>query len=392
MKKYPLIISLLLIAACSPRRTLVKSLGPIQESATAPAVCELISVMPEFPAQKAGIKIGDQILKVNGTQPKDASAVSELIQNSPAKATLEVKDSALKVRTVQVALNKERPRLGASCDLTGWRKPSVSAAGNESITVFQGPFALTLSGIIDKKITFIRARITNQSDRKIVVTQQLFSVYDAQKQPMQVLTPYEVIFFMHGDDAIPMVKAKPSVPGVESPQPTVSEGSLLRRSAPPHKGKDNWSESDEKYVVANAEYLSRESLWPVEVEPGKWADGLIYFLETTALPVRITAKVEGYELSAQFGQPIPSQQRVSAEDLIKFFEAQKKGTPLRLTLKSGKVFAGKYSSYDSLNEIVWFDTPSGVVLTTTSFGLKHIVHAEVMAPEPKNQLPTEAPN
>lgn len=392
MKKYFLLFALALLSACSPRRTLIKHLGPVQEPAIAPPVCELISVMPDSPAQKSGIKIGDQILKVNGTTPTDASAVSELIQNSPTKAALEVKNSISQVRMVQVSLNKDRPRLGASCDLTGWRKPSVSAAGNESITVFQGPYAMTLSGIIDKKVAFIRARITNQSERKLIVTLENFSVYDAQKQPLQVLTPYEVIYFMHGDDAVPMVKAKAPVSGVQSPQPSIAQESLIRRVAPTHKGKDNWSESDQKYVIANAEYLSRESLWPTEVEPGKWADGLIYFLETEALPVRIQATIEGYELSASFGQPVPSTERMGAEDLIKFFESQKKGTPMRLTLKNGKVFAGKYSSYDAINEIVWFDTPSGVVLTTSSFGLKHIVHAEVMAPEPKNEPAKEVAN
>ena len=86
-------------------------------------------------------------------------------------------------------------------------------------------------------------------------------------------------------------------------------------------------------------------------------------------------------LVTRFGTPQPSGKLMTQGELIRFFDAQKKGTPVRLTLRKGKVFVGRYSSYDAINEIVWFDTPSGVLLTTSSFGLKRIAHAEAVSPE-----------
>jgi hypothetical protein len=380
-----LLTSIALLTACASNKTSVRSLGPLPEPVKAPGICTLVGVLPDSPAKKAGLKVGDVVKSVNGTQPADAAAMAELIDASGPQAAIEVTDLSGQARWVKVNLNKEKPRLGASCDLTGWRKNSVSAAGNEAITVFQGPYALTISGVIDKKVTFLRVRISNLSDQPIAVSPALFTVTDAAQTPLKVLTPQEVMFFMHGEDGVPMIKVPGSI--IDAPL-TVPADSVVRQAAQPHRPRKEWSRSDEVYVKSNADYLNKETLWPTTAEPGKVADGLIYFLEPAVLPVSIEAQFGGKTFKTRFGPPQPSTKRTPAEDLITFFESQKKGTAVRLTLKSGKVFVGRYSSYDSLNEIVWFDTPSGVLLTTSSFGLKHIAHAEAMAPEPaKTQTP-----
>src|SRR6187402_3479124 len=96
--RLPLFCSLLLIlAACSPTRTLVKHLGPLPESGKSPTACELISVLPDSPASKAGIQVGEIIVTVNKTTPTDAAAVSDLIQASGSHAELEIKDDEGKV-------------------------------------------------------------------------------------------------------------------------------------------------------------------------------------------------------------------------------------------------------------------------------------------------------
>jgi hypothetical protein len=386
--KYALLSCLAVLAACAPNASTIKHLGPMPVAATVPPECKIAGVMPGSPAEKAGLKAGDTIKFVNAAKPADAVAVADLIDHAGAEAQLDIADSSGKTRQVKVALNKDKPRLGASCDLSGWRKNSVSAAGNESITVFQGPYAVTFSGIVDKGVTFIRARISNHSDRPLPVSRALFSVRDAAGADLKVLSPQEVIYFMHGDDAVPMIAAPATA---QAPAETVAADSPVRRAAPPHKKKQDWSANDESYVQANAKYLNAESLWPTTVAPGGVADGLIYFLEPKALPVTLQATLEGRKFEAAFGTPQPSQNRMRADDLINFFNAQKKGTPVRLTLTNGKVFVGKYSSYDSLNEIVWFDTPSGVMLTTSSFGLRKIASAEILSPESDKKTPAAEP-
>jgi hypothetical protein len=380
---------LFLLTACTPTRSQIKHLGPLSKEAKAPAICTIVGVLPDSPAQKGGLKKGDIVEKVNGTPPADALAVSDLIQNSGPEADLYVKNSAGQTRSLKIALNKDKPRLGASCDLTGWRKNSVSAAGNESITVFEGPYALTVSGILDKGLAFMRIRVSNHSDHPLMVSGAMFSGSDGSHTKIKVLTPVEVMYFMHGEDGVGMIKAPGDV--TPSVKLSIDSDSLVRQATPPHKRKEDWSRSDELYVEANAAYLNKESLWPTTVAPGKAADGLIYFLEPKSLPLTVQAEIEGRKLDAAFGAPQPSGRHMTAEELIRFFEAQKKGTPVRLTLKDKKVFVGRFSSYDSDNEMVWFDTPSGLLLTTTSFGLKHIVYAEIMTPEKDKKQPVSEP-
>lgn len=388
MKKV-IFLAALFLSACAPIEPHIKHLGPLTESSPPPAQCKIAGVVPNSPAQKAGIQAGETLVSVNGAKPADALGMSDLIDHSTESAQFEVSDSHGKIRTVKVSLNKEKPRLGASCNLTGWTKSSVSSAGNESLTVFNGPYALTVSGIFDKGLAFMRVRISNHSDKPLPVSMALFSVTDGSHAPLAVLSPEEVMYFMHGEDAVPFI-VRPSSGAPIAPV-AVSTNSVVRQTSPPHQPRKEWSRSDESYVRANAEYVNKESFWPATVEPGKVADGLIYFIEPKALPMTITADVEGSSLTVSFGLPKPSTQRMTADEIVHFFETQKRGTGVRLTLKNGTVFVGKYSSYDGINEIAWFDTPSGVLLTTSSFGLKYIAYVEVLTPDQDKKQPIAEP-
>jgi hypothetical protein len=385
-------VLLLALSACSTApQSMVKHLGPTPEAGVAPKICKIVGVLPNSPATKAGIHTGEVIKSVNGALPADAVAVAELIQNSGSEAALEIADAAGKSRPVKVILNKDKPRLGASCDLTGWRKNSVSAAGNESVTTFQGPFALTASAIIDKDLTFMRVRLSNHSDHPLTVAPDMFAATDGTGAAMKLLSPSEVMYFMHGEDGVPLVVPPTPANGAPMPVMGVPADSSVRAMARPHKSKEDWSQSDNSFVQANAKYLNKESLWPVVVAPGEFADGLIYMLEPKTLPLKVQAQVETHALAASFGVPVPSTHQMTQDELAAFFEAQKKGTPIRLTLKKGKVFVGRYASYDSINETVWFDTPTGVLLTTSSFGLRTIAYAEAVSPEPQKKQPAEEP-
>jgi hypothetical protein len=235
----------------------------------------------------------------------------------------------------------------------------------------------------------MRVRLTNHSDQQLSVSRALFSVMDNRRAPQVVLSPAEVMFFMHGEDGVVLLQP-PTAAGSAQESNTVSGTSLVRQVSPPHKKREDWSRTEEGYVKANAEYLSKESLWPTTLAPGGMVDGLIYFLPPKDLPFTVEARVEGKTFSVAFGLPTPATERMTEDELITFFEAQKKGTPVRLTLKGGKVFVGKYASYDSDNEIVWFDTPSGVLLTTSSFGLRHIQSAQAITPD-TDKKPTAEP-
>src|SRR5690349_18220952 len=111
----------------------------------------------------------------------------------------EVISSTQAPRHVTVHLNATRPRLGAVCDLTGLRKIGLTPAGNESLTVYEGPYAVSASAIIDKKIVFARIRITNNSSQPLTVGPELFSARDARGNTLPVLTPKQVICDFYGD-------------------------------------------------------------------------------------------------------------------------------------------------------------------------------------------------
>jgi len=112
------------------------------------------------------------------------------------------------------------------------------------------------------------------------------------------------------------------------------------------------------------------------------ADGLIYLKQPSRLPVTLMANVEGRTLVAKLGGAVANEKQMRHSELIQFFESQKKGSSLRLTLHKGKVFVGKFSSYDPNEERVWFDTPSGGMLNSTSYSIDYIRYAE-----PLEQIP-----
>jgi hypothetical protein len=148
--------------------------------------------------------------------------------------------------------------------------------------------------------------------------------------------------------------------------------------------KGRLHDSSSEYAEANAQYLATESLWGSNYLPGQAADGLIYLNEPTRLPVTIKASINGHELSAQLAMPVPGGEQMKASKLREFFKAQKKGNTVRLTLKKGKVFVGRFTTYDSVEERAWFQNPSGGMLGTISYSIGAIRSAE-----PLDQIPSK---
>ncbi len=338
----------------------------------------------------AGIVAGETIKTVNAVTPKDATAVSDLVANSTATMTLVVISSAGVERTVNVALRKTRPRLGAICDLTGWRQPGVTAANNESVTLFDGPFAFTASGILDKGIVFLRLRVTNNSDQPLAIGPSLFSATDAGGQTLKVLMPVEVMCQLYGDNGAHLLSLKRKAKQtLEADNGTHDEAEF---ACPAGTGPGRLAKSKKEFAEANADYIAQESLWPASCPPGGTVDGLVYFPEAAMLPLTLQATIESHHFKVQLGMPQPSQHVMKQDDLEAFFEKQKKGTPLRLTLRKGKVFVGRFSSYDADNEKIWFDTPTSHLLNTTSYPLTSVESAEVIEQVPATPQPTEHAN
>jgi len=64
---------------------------------------------------------------------------------------------------------------------------------------------------------------------------------------------------------------------------------------------------------------------------------------------------------------------------VGMFKGMKKGTPVRVTLKKDKkVFVGRFTSYDAVEEVAWFDSPSGGLLSATSFPLRTILGVQLV--------------
>src|SRR5687768_5497070 len=137
------------LVGCSTTQE-VRRLNPVPVNNKAPAECRLVSVAPLSPAEKIGLKVGDKLVSLNGKSPADAWDAGELVNASGDVMKVDVARVDGSSQTLDIPLTKTKPRLGAACDLTGFRKHGVTAAGNESQTVFDGPYALTASGIIDE--------------------------------------------------------------------------------------------------------------------------------------------------------------------------------------------------------------------------------------------------
>jgi hypothetical protein len=299
-----------------------------------------------------------------------------------------VQSSSGTSRHLSVKLNDAKPRLGAVCDLTGWRKNGITSAGNESMTIFQGPYSLTGSGIIDKGIVFMRVRLSNNSTQPLKVDPSLFSATDGAHRALTVLSPKDVMCYLYGEKGAQMLSAKhtqketldaDTMPGKET--------HLTENSCGAGASIGRVSGADLQYAQANADYVAGESLWPATLTPGNTVDGLIYLTEPSTLPLTLQSAVDDKHFSISFGTPQATQAVMKTSDLSDYFDTMKKGTPLRVTLKKGKVFVGRFSSYDNIDEKVWFDTPDAGLLRSTSFPLTSIRSAEAMDPIPAKAAP-----
>jgi len=270
MRKFAWLFPLLFITACSTT-TEVRRLNPVPIASKAPTECRLVSVLADSPASKAGLKVGDHVLKINDKIPVDAWEAGELVNASGDVLKAEVSADSGPVRSIPVPLNKTRPRLGAACDLTGFRRHSVTAAGNESQTIFDGPYAMTASGIVDKALIFIRVRLANNAAKDLPSSADLFAVKDASGNALPILTPKDVICDLFGDRGAHMlslkVKRREGVDFQTAASPPDETCGTM-----PMKGR--LKTTDPSYVESNAEYLARESLWPVTLKPGQTAHGV----------------------------------------------------------------------------------------------------------------------
>jgi hypothetical protein len=324
------------------------------------------------------------IESVNDQVPKDASALSDIVANAAAESDIRVLSAGGVKRTLRTHLNSSRPRLGAACDLTGWSKAGITAAGNESITLYEGPYALTASGIVDKGIVFYRVRFSNNFDQPLEFGPTNFIAADAQGTPLLILSPKDVMCYLYGEKGAHLLalKKKHNETMDAHEQIPAMQDNADEHCATGEKGR--MTGSDAGYAEANATYMATESLWPARCPPGGVADGLIYTKDTTSLPITLKSTVDGRTFTAQLGLPAASAKQMRRSELIRFFESQKKGNNIRLTLKKGKVFVGKFSLFDAVEERVWFNTPHGGVLNTTSYSVEMIRYAE-----PLEQIPAK---
>jgi len=373
------LLSIVALSACRSTAPEIKRLSPQYESVQPPAQCRLISVLPGSPADRAGLVVGDQFVTINGKKPENGAAIADMVGQSPTDMTAEVLSVHGSSRTVKAKLNNNPPRLGTVCDLSGWRKAGMSAAGNESITYFEGPYAATFSGIFDKGLAFLRVRLSNHSTQPLPVSYDQFKAEDAQKQPLRVYSPPQVLCLLYGEKGprlLDRFKAKKvavdadTVPGSgSSTDPDIACAGL------PVVGKMATASVD--YVEANAKYIAEESFWSKRLEAGSTADGLIYVQEPTSLPFQVSITVSSQTFQATFGMPQASTENMKQDDLVKILEPAKKGTPMRVTLKKGRVFVGKFSSYDNVEEKAWYsDTAS--LFNTAGFPLRTIKSIELI--------------
>ena len=69
-------------------------------------------VLPYSPAQRAGLRVGDEIFSVNGEHFRTAAEYEKYLRRAPADSRITFKRSG-KLMTVRARLGDDRPRLGA---------------------------------------------------------------------------------------------------------------------------------------------------------------------------------------------------------------------------------------------------------------------------------------
>jgi hypothetical protein len=93
------------------------------------------------------------------------------------------------------------------------------------------------------------------------------------------------------------------------------------------------------------------------------------------LPLTLEVTLATQTFSASFGEPQGSGKVMTISELVEFFKPLKKGAPLRVTTKKGKIFVGKFLEYDDENERAWFQSTSGL-LNSISYPLTSLRSAE----------------
>lgn len=362
------------MSGCASVNSDIDHLSPQFHVSPPPAQCRLVSVLKDSPAARGGLTAGDTILTINGQKPADAAVMADMVAKSPADATFTVATESGTGRSVPVHLNDNTPRLGAVCDLSGWNKGGLSPAGNESLTQFKGGYAVTLSGIKDraKGLAILRAHIVNHSNEPVDLGPQVFSAKDGQGHEQPALTPIQVMCALYGEKGAKMLQQQPKrhVALDNDTAPALgggSEGALC--AGVQDTGRLNHSQIE--YVEANAKSVADDSLWPVALAPGGTADGLVYFQAPATLPLTVSVRVKDDVFVIALGTPQATAQVMPAVSVAQFLERQKKGTPLRVTLKKGRVFVARFSSYDSLEDVAWFEATEGL-LTSMSYPLRSI--------------------
>ncbi len=336
-------------------------LSAIEETSQLPAQCRVLFIQPYSPAQDAKLQPGHIIERINGVKPTDITQIGSLLLQSPADATIELSHASGATRMAKVHLNDKAPRLGIVCELDGWRRSGLSEAGNSALSVFDGPYALIVSGVVEEDFMFARVRIANHSDQPLTISRELLTAMDGSRKLYMPLPASDVMLRKYGAHGASLIH---DTVGVDV-------------STEPVRGEmEKTGRANQSYEQMNADYYNKESLLPTTLQPGKMADGLVYFNKPEFFPFTITATIGNRVLHVKLDEPQPSSTLMTRRQLAEFFLAQKKNTVLRLTLKSNKVFVGKFTSFDVDNETVWFVTPAKGLLTTTSYGLSRIMNAQ----------------
>jgi hypothetical protein len=377
MKRLASLGFLIILSGCASSDQEIRRLTPLSTDSALPAQCKIISIVPGSPAQRAGLQVGDVIQAVNGVAPKDAEDVSNLVNRSPDAMELVIVPSTGTSHTAHVALAKVRPRLGAVCDLSGWRKPGLTAAGNESVTVFQGALNVTASGILEKGLAFMRLRISNNSNNPLAIDPTRILAYDANHNGLDVMNPHQVMCYLYGDKGAKLLaerlRHKQSFDSDVMPHENAS--TAADESCTGFSKIGHVTGADVQYAQANAEYLASESLWVKQLKPGEVADGLVYLTEPRTLPITIEVTLDNRTFAASFGEPQGNGKVMTTTELVNFFKSLKKGAPLRVTTRKGKIFVGKFLDYDDENERAWFQSTSGL-LNSVSYPLMSLRSAE----------------